>query len=560
MVKENTTAIGSIASVTSSTRNAVKVASDVQPDLVASYSSGSYNLTNSVSSNNYDVSVSTSNNNYNLTANSPYTAYNLITNANDTDYNVTANTSSTNYNITANTSSTNYNITANTSSSSYNITANSSLSNYDLINQTESSTAVWKNTVKTIETVEVKGKETYIPLSTNDDGTTSLRNTGYIVSGSNYNVQDTYHGDIRVSYYTMSNLYKALGYSDTNNVSYNGSRLEIITRTYLSGGYARISDSNNENNRNINSEISSTVPTKSTVATLGLDKYTESRAQLEETLSGADNVYGLHFMDAQINANNLVNIGKATINGSTYYDYKMPQDCIDFNLSMRGSLNFYAGTYFPGNSAFFSLHHIVRSDGEIVSINEISKIYGDPTNSAKSYIYEYVGGSTPSLPSGYVLMFDTTWIKAPGGSMIENAMYYFEIPVNAGEYALGSVSGADGAYLIYLDIGATAKSLADGTTIETAIKGIDFVTYSSLSANSISTTLGAITSATSSSAVIIIKNRFQGEISFVIQDVIVDQVDVKRISYTLSDTSSKDYVRWTKVSTDVDVVDGTVYT
>ena len=144
--------------------------------------------------------------------------------------------------------------------------------------------------------------------------------------------------------------------------------------------------------------------------------------------------------------------------------------------------------------------------------------------------------------------------------MIENAMYYFEIPVNAGEYALGSVSGADGAYLIYLDIGATAKSLADGTTIETAIKGIDFVTYSSLSANSISTTLGAITSATSSSAVIIIKNRFQGEISFVIQDVIVDQVDVKRISYTLSDTSSKDYVRWTKVSTDVDVVDGTVST
>ncbi len=542
------TAIGSIANVSSSTRNAVRVASDVQPDLVAQYSSGSYNFTNSISSSNYDLSVNTNNNNYNLTANIPYTAYSL-----------TADVNSTSYSVTVNTPSTNYNVTANMNSSSYNILAETSSFDYDITNRTEETTVVWKNTVKTVETAEIKGKETYIPLAENEDGTTSLRNTGYIVSGSNYGVQDTYSGDIRVSYYAMSNLYRALGYSSNSNVSYSSSRLEIVTRTYLSNGYVRISDTYNSNNGTINSDISTKFPTKSDVTTLGLDKYTDSRAQLEETLDGADNVYGLHFMDAQINANNLVNIGKATINGSTYNDYKMPQDCIDFNLNTKGSLNFYAGTYFPGNSAFFSLHHIVRSAGEIVSINEISKIYGDPTNSAKSYIYEYVGGSTPTLPSGYVLMFDTSWIKNPGQSMVEYAMYYFEIPVNAGEYALGSVDGADGAYLIYLDIGASAKSLADGTTLETAIKGIEFVTYSSLN-NSLSTTLSAITSETTSSAVIILKNRFQGDISFNIQTVVVDGVDVLRIGYTLSDTSSKDYVKWTKASSSAEVVDNTVYT
>lgn len=237
----------------------------------------------------------------------------------------------------------------------------------------------------------------------------------------------------------------------------------------------------------------------------------------------------------------------------------MPQDCIDFNLSMRGSLNFFAGTYFPGNTAFFSLHRIFRTDGEIDSIREIDKIYGNPDDTSKNYIYKYTDeASAPALPSGYVLMFDTDWIKNP--TMVENAVYYFEIPVNAGEYALGSVNGADGAYLMYLDIGASAQSLSDGTTLETSIKGIDFVTESSLGTNAISTTLLAISSTTPSSAVIILKNRFQGDISFTVQQVTVQGSQVLRISYVLSDTSAKDYVLYTVSDSSVEVVDSTVYT
>ena len=527
----------SIISVSSSTKTSVKTANDVQYDLIASIENGNYNLTNSVSSSNYDLSVDVANNQYNLIANAPTTQYNVAANTQNIDFNITANANSSNYDLTAD------------------FVPNS----YDITNEIQSTTTVWKNTVNSIETVEVKGKETYIPLATNEDGSTSLRNTGYIVSGSNYADKETYAGDIRVSYYAMSNLYRALGYSSDSNVSYSSSRLEIVTRTYLSNGsFVRISDSYNSSNRTVNSDLSSTFSTKSTVTDLGLEKYTESRAQLEETLSGSSNVYGLHFMDAQISKNNLINIGKATINGSTYSNYKMPQDCIDFNLNTKGSLNFYAGTYFPGNTAFFSLHHIIRNEGEIVSISEIDKIYGNPNNTAKSYIYKYVGESTPTLPDGYVLMFDTDWIKNP--TMVEYAMYYFEIPVNAGEYALGSVNGSDGAYLIYLDIGATGKSLADGTTLETSIKGIDFVSYSNLSSNVIATTLGEITNDTASSAVIILKNNFQGDIIFNIQDVTVDDAPVLRIGYTLSDTSAKDYVKWTKASASVDVVDNTVYT
>lgn len=37
-----------------------------------------------------------------------------------------------------------------------------------------------------------------------------------------------------------------------------------------------------------------------------------------------------------------------------------------------------------------------------------------------------------------------------------NRIYYFEFPMNKGEYCLGSVDGGTGAYLLYLDIGANA--------------------------------------------------------------------------------------------------------
>ena len=41
---------------------------------------------------------------------------------------------------------------------------------------------------------------------------------------------------------------------------------------------------------------------------------------------------------------------------------------------------------------------------------------------------------------------------------VDNAIYYFEIPVNEGEYALHGVSGHDaGGYLMYLDIGASGS-------------------------------------------------------------------------------------------------------
>ena len=57
--------------------------------------------------------------------------------------------------------------------------------------------------------------------------------------------------------------------------------------------------------------------------------------------------------------------------------------------------------------------------------------------------------------------------------MVNYAVYYFEMPVNGGEYALGSASTGDGAYLMYLDIGASATGGDEGK--EHTIKSLYFV-------------------------------------------------------------------------------------
>ena len=530
--------VNGLQNIDSSTKNATRT---IVP--MVGYSAGTYNRTNSIATNNYDLSIDIDNNDYNLIDNAPYTAYSL-----------TANAPSTSYNIVANATSSSYNIVASTSSSSYNIVASRTTLSYDNTNEIEETTTVWKNTVTTRELADFTSKDTYIALANNGDGSVSLKNTGYIVGGSSYVDHSTYSGDIRVSYYPMSNLNTAL-----NADTYSDTKLEVLTQTYLSNGLVRIYDDHNKNNNSVSSNISSYTKNANTtnVTALGLDKYDEARDQLGETLTGQSNVYGLHFMDAQISINKLATIGKAVINGSTYTNYSVPRDCIDFNLSTRGSINFFAGSYFPSNDSFFSLHRIVRSDGEIVAIKEISKIYGDPNDTSKNYIYWYSGEAEPSRPTGYTLMFDTDWIKSP--TMVDKAMYYYEIPVNAGEYALGSVAGGLGAYLVYLDIGASAQALSDGTTLETAIKGVDFVASSSLASASIATTLSAITQSTPAAAVIILKNRFQGQISFTIQEVTVEGAQVLRITYVLTETSAKDYVLWTKSLSSVEVVDGTAY-
>ena len=273
---------------------------------------------------------------------------------------------------------------------------------------------------------------TYFPLVVGDNGAPTNKNTGYVVAGSNdRTTSGTYPskaGDIRVSRYTTSNI----------SNSYSGGSL---TRVYTF---------------NLNN-------TQQTVDPSDFMKYTDSVNVFLSSITDG-NVYGLHFMSGEISEDNIVTAARAVIEENTYTNYQLPANSIDFLVSKNGYINFFAGTYFSGNNSFFSLHQIFRDENNAISaIKEISEIYSNG-NLFDDYIYKYDDGTySDTLTNEHSLVFSTTQIKRHN-SLTTNAVYYFEIPVNAGEYALGSVNGGTGAYLMYLDIAANGNADDAGVT------------------------------------------------------------------------------------------------
>jgi len=336
--------------------------------------------------------------------------------------------------------------------------------------------------------------DTFFPLNVNTDNTPANTNTGYIISGANVATDEDNEyfsaGDIRVSKFPMTSLYRSLSGS-SSSTTFSSSKFEILTQN--NDGVFRIKDLQGEtgnysnDNNKVNSQIRN-ITTKPYTGTngLGFKKYRNSRTSLDNVLRGSTTptatagstspIYGLHFVDASIGytADKLVKAPVALVNKTTYYDYCMPRDSIDFNLEHSGFINFFAGTYYVNSSAaytnntFFSLHQITRNSKDatkIDKIQEISKIYASTSDSTADYVYSFVdststsGETLPTAPTGYTKKFDMTWVKTPT-KYINNAAYYYEIPVNKGEYALGSVSGKNGAYLMYLDISANAQPIA----------------------------------------------------------------------------------------------------
>ena len=307
--------------------------------------------------------------------------------------------------------------------------------------------------IKSTETNVKSGQVTYFPLRVDKvEGTNNYptgwpasdKNTGYIISGSNLegssstDADQKQWGDIRISGWAKSNI--AGSYS-------NGAFSTIYT---VDG-----TNSNTIRQLNANEKADS--------------DYQHALSEFGTTLTKNSRVFGIHFMDAAISTNHTLRARQAKILGQTYYDYELPEDSIDFNVYQRGKISFFAGEYFTNNNAFFSLHRIFRdSNNNITSIKEISEIYAHSLRPNKTnYVYKftdntytnangtYTGETTRDSNYSSTPVFKTSWIKAPSGlSTSSQRLFYFSIPCNAGEYALGSVSGKTGAYLCYLDIAA----------------------------------------------------------------------------------------------------------
>lgn len=308
--------------------------------------------------------------------------------------------------------------------------------------------------------------DTFIPLQTDESHDLLESNTGYISASGVFSAETT----VRISTYTISNIGLSVSPYSADAASYDTSKLEILsntTKNYVSGNYARIDNGNTGDTGAVQA-----YPASISVSSFGNQGsyYSTAYTALKRVMNSQDHVHGLHFTGQEIDKDNYAVVPSAYLNGSQISNYKTLKNSVDFTLKENGVIKFFAGSYGLYSSvvdcdSFFSLHVVNRSSSNIASTPNIYYIYANANPATKGqYPHLYYDENDALIEYGYTsanvtrgsLEFDMRYLhNAPP---VIRALYYFEIPVNQGEYALGSVSSAKtkGAYLIYLDIGATA--------------------------------------------------------------------------------------------------------
>ena len=350
----------------------------------------------------------------------------------------------------------------------------------------------------------------YLPLKFNEDKTgTASDNTGYIVGGTSGNA-----GVVKVASYYPSSIVNSL--SNTNvatignavadkTTTYVDSNLELITYNMKDSAWYRVGDSHNANRsggETTNSYISGF--SRKTPEYLGFEKYDDSRNKLQNILENSTKVQGIHFDFTEVSSSNKLTVASnIKLSGNTYNSsYELLKGSINFNLKSTGYINFFAGTYYSStmyNFGFFTLNHVSRSGGTITGVKKISQIYqnkywnqGALSSAATNpkFFYKYSDGTFSNIvvsgATRAATLADRDTTKGSDGMVFNNAtilegvvgtsgtilrqsinnvMFYFEVPVNDGEYAMGmpptpsGVSSYTGAYLIYLDIGANGDTI-----------------------------------------------------------------------------------------------------
>lgn len=316
-------------------------------------------------------------------------------------------------------------------------------------------------------------------------------NTGYIVGGgTSYSAAFIrVRADVATGYSTnYPGIYKSLGTAINSSGTFSGDNFQMLTIDVNGNTYV-ISD---EYNKGKTTALSSSHTSK-TYTELGLQKYyvydseTKSdmgvRTSLVNTLQGSSLIHALHFMK-KIDISNTATTTASVNIMNQVKNCEMVNGAINFTVKSRGFITAVAGTYYQANAdhSLFTIFSIDRADdGTINSIEKISTIKEkcDSKGNLIEYVYN-LPDANEEAGYQYNLVYDIDKMNVLD---VEGAAYYFEIPLNAGDYAVGcdTEEAHNGAYLMYLDIGANGNESAGGgsDSTETAathtITGITFV-------------------------------------------------------------------------------------
>ena len=344
----------------------------------------------------------------------------------------------------------------------------------------------WKNTGTTYWYVK---DGTFLPLSID----TATAFAGDEVTVTPTGIDTSYH---TTSYY--QNHTSEFNLISSNNSGYlvgrtNGSYADIRTRLQtLSSGLAN-SAVNSTYDGNIKVYTVDTTSGTSTVdlyqksrgsvttnncETYGYTRFDNVISNFDSFMNGYKVVHGFHMVKVDVTSPS--EWAKAPFDikilGKTYSyandNYQFIKGCLNFTVAKKGYITTMIDSCYgqSGNNTMFDLFSIERnSDHSIKSVTKIDTIYTDSKGNA---VYN------PTDTSGLTLAFDFAKVTGSNvfGSSNINKAYYFELPVSAGDYAIGKTADIYMSYLMYLDIGANGNDDSGGSS-DTEIKdtNIDFV-------------------------------------------------------------------------------------
>ncbi len=212
-------------------------------------------------------------------------------------------------------------------------------------------------------------------------------------------------------------------------------------------------------------------------------RYSSVVKEFAKNMSGKTMVSGLRFYAGTLRGIEISNAGDvlsgtikttALINGATKTEYEMIEGAINFHLSGAGYITAIAGTYASsGTHALFTLYKVERNESnEITKAIQIENIWTKTVGTDITDIVYNVGANEEAeySESGYVCAFHSENMNK---LQTTGRAYYFEIPVEGGDYALGgpklSSGTYNGAYLMYLDIGSNGGFGLGGSTNPTTV-------------------------------------------------------------------------------------------
>lgn len=318
-------------------------------------------------------------------------------------------------------------------------------------------------------------------------------NTGYIVGQSGTSLSSAQTNIVQVNIRPLSysgkggSIQKAFGQTDANGLTFSSSNLGLLTYYYdeantENSGFRVIKDDVNKGNVGADNKLHGKTVIDAS------EHYNDIRADFDYFLGKNGTIYGLLF-DARGHIKNnagqtTAKILERTVNlyGETVENYKLVSGAINFNVKKPGIITAIVGTYNNVTSSVknnaLTLYTVNREElsienGKINGVQEVETIYYNAETKTDEI--------NPSQTAGKKLKYDKKWYNAENAQdspLENNAAFYIEIPVPAGDYLIGT-NGQNNGYFMYLDIGANGDDGGDepspGTGKDYYMSSVDFV-------------------------------------------------------------------------------------